>query len=61
MNIRNEIRSVEHVYDIVEDTENKKEVIDNNLYTINRELRYDNNISVRCGDKYSKVQGRGVV
>jgi hypothetical protein len=61
MNIRNGIRLIEHVYDIVEDIENKSEAIDNNLYTISRELGYNNDISVSCGDEYIKVQGGEVV
>jgi hypothetical protein len=38
MNVSEEIRRMEHVHDIVEDTENEAEAIDINLDTINKKL-----------------------
>jgi hypothetical protein len=38
MNVNYEFRHMEHVQGIVEDTENEREVIDNNKYIINKEV-----------------------
>jgi hypothetical protein len=38
MNVSGEIRRMGQIHDIVEDTENETEVIDNNLDAINKEL-----------------------
>jgi hypothetical protein len=46
MNVNEEIRRMENIHDIVGDTENESEAIDNNLDAINKELGYDNNILV---------------
>jgi hypothetical protein len=37
---------MEHVQGIVEDTENEREVIDNNKYIINKEVWYGNEIQL---------------
>jgi hypothetical protein len=61
MNVSEEIRQIEHVLDIVEDTENEAEAIDNNLDAINKELGYDNNISVSGGFKIFNAKDRKIV
>jgi hypothetical protein len=61
MNVSEAIRHMEHIHDIVEDTENEAEAIDSNLDAINKELGYDNNISVSDGVKIVNVKGRNVV
>jgi hypothetical protein len=60
MNVSKEIRPMEHIPDIVEDTGNKSEAIDNNLDAINKELGYDNNISVSDGVKIVNAKGINV-
>jgi hypothetical protein len=60
MNVSEEIRPMKHAHDIVEDTGNEAEAIDNNLDAINKELGYDNNISVSDGIKILSVKGRNV-
>jgi hypothetical protein len=52
---------MEHVHDIVEDTENEAESIDNNLNVFNKELSCNNNISISGGVKIVNVKGRYVV
>jgi hypothetical protein len=59
MNVSDEIKNMEHVHDIVEDIENGREMIVNNLYAINREFRYD--ILFRNDIKFITVKGRQVV
>jgi hypothetical protein len=61
MNASEEIRRIELVHDIVEDTKNEAEAIDNNLDVINKELGYDNNISVSGGVKIVNVKDRNIV
>jgi hypothetical protein len=52
---------MEHDRDIIEDTENENEAIDNKCDKINKEFGYDNNILVSGGVKIANVKGRYVV
>jgi hypothetical protein len=56
MNVSDEIKNMEHIHGIVEDTRNEREVIVNNLYAINREFRHD--ISFGGDVKIIIVKGR---
>jgi hypothetical protein len=52
---------MKQVHDIVEDSDNEVEVYENNSDAINKELSFNNNISVNGGVKAINVKERNVI
>jgi hypothetical protein len=52
---------MKQVHDIVEDSDNETEACENNLDAINKELGFNNNISINSEVKAINVKGRNAM
>jgi hypothetical protein len=57
INANENIRNIQHVENIVPYTSSLAEVMDNNLFALNKEMGYDNELIVTSCQKYIRVDG----